>query len=460
MTHWFKYFFYITCCFSTTAHAAIPETERNALIALYDNTAGDLWRNNSGWMGGPGTECQWLGVSCSEDQHIIEISLSNNGLKGEIPKELATLKRLQKLDLSRNGLKGSIPLEIGELTNLITLSLYSNQLSGKIPSELSHLSQLEKLSLSNNDLSGGIPPELGILSHLQELFLSTNPLGGSIPEELAELSQLRRLYLSSNLLSGEIPVGLAKLNQLTSLNLSNNNLSGSIPKELGQLNQLTRLNFFSNQLTGNIPSELGQLGELKSLHFGDNQFTGTIPQEIGQLSTLRSLSFAYNKLTGTIDNQLNNISNLSSLSLNNNCFNFGEYAFLQSLADIKALDLGSQDACQDMQNNDAIVEETRRYAIYIPYIMIEGQAYAVLLERYYPSSQSENTPFWRVKEINALDATRESQENLSTEYDLATGILHFNKIHLREQVISAELLPYTPPDYAEEGIYFKYVPDR
>jgi hypothetical protein len=92
--------------------------------------------------------------------------------------------------------------------------------------------------------------------------------------------------------------------------------------------------------------------------------------------------------------------------------------------------------------------------------MIEGQAYAVLLERYYPLSQSENTPFWRVKEINALDATRESQENLSTEYDLATGILHFNKIHLREQVIRAELLPYTPPDYAEEGIYFKYVPDR
>lgn len=54
MSRWFKYFFYITCCFSTTAHAAIPETERNALIALYDNAAGDLWRNNSGWMGDPG----------------------------------------------------------------------------------------------------------------------------------------------------------------------------------------------------------------------------------------------------------------------------------------------------------------------------------------------------------------------------------------------------------------------
>ena len=111
-----------------------------------------------------------------------------------------------------------------------------------------------------------------------------------------------------------------------------------------------------------------------------------------------------------------------------------------------------------MQKNEAIVKETRRYDIHIPYVMVKGQAYEVLLERYYVIMYQGNNAHWRVKEITALGTELEPQENPTTEYDLATGILNFNKIHLREQVLSAELLPYTPPDYAEEGIYFKYVP--
>jgi len=56
-----------------SADAAIPATERAALIALYTNTDGDNWTGHSGWktpplaedgFSMPGTECTWYGVSC------------------------------------------------------------------------------------------------------------------------------------------------------------------------------------------------------------------------------------------------------------------------------------------------------------------------------------------------------------------------------------------------------------
>ena len=37
-------------------HAAIPTSERDALIALYNSTDGDNWNDNTNWLGAPGTD--------------------------------------------------------------------------------------------------------------------------------------------------------------------------------------------------------------------------------------------------------------------------------------------------------------------------------------------------------------------------------------------------------------------
>jgi hypothetical protein len=49
-----------------TATAAIPQTERDALIALYTSTDGPHWRHQDRWNGPPGTECTWYRVLCDE----------------------------------------------------------------------------------------------------------------------------------------------------------------------------------------------------------------------------------------------------------------------------------------------------------------------------------------------------------------------------------------------------------
>jgi len=45
--------------------AAIPTSERNALIDLYNSTDGANWVHNANWLGAPGTECTWERVYCN-----------------------------------------------------------------------------------------------------------------------------------------------------------------------------------------------------------------------------------------------------------------------------------------------------------------------------------------------------------------------------------------------------------
>ncbi|KAK1260968.1 hypothetical protein QJS04_geneDACA001966 [Acorus gramineus] len=88
---------------------------------------------------------------------VTSMDLSNNGLSGDIPKELMKLTGLRFFNLSRNQLTGKIPQNIGGLGLLESLDLSLNKLSGEIPSTMSRLTSLEFLNLSYNELSGRIP---------------------------------------------------------------------------------------------------------------------------------------------------------------------------------------------------------------------------------------------------------------------------------------------------------------
>jgi hypothetical protein len=244
------------------ASAQIPQSERDALIALYNSTDGPNWSDNTDWLGAAGTECTWEGVTCAGG-HVDLLILVGNQLSGVIPPELGNLLSLEELDLSSNQLSGVIPPELGNLSSLTYLLLDSNQLGGSIPQELGKMSSLEELHLGSNWLIGLIPPELGSLSSLGYLHLGSNQLTGSIPPELGSLSSLRSLQLYSNQLSGSIPPELGSLSTLTRLSLDSNQLSGSIPPELGSLSSLMVLYLDSNQLSGSIPAELEDLSTLQ-----------------------------------------------------------------------------------------------------------------------------------------------------------------------------------------------------
>ncbi|MCP4696247.1 MAG: hypothetical protein GY862_05305, partial [Gammaproteobacteria bacterium] len=158
---------FIVCCLWLIAHCSqaatdctlvteIPQSECEALAALYNSTDGANWSDaaTNNWNTS-NTPCSWMGVTC--DGGVTRLLRFEENLSGSIPVELGNLSNLTSLDLYGNQLIGSIPVELGNLTNLTNLELAKNQLSGSIPVELGDLTNLTGLHLSGNQLSGSIP---------------------------------------------------------------------------------------------------------------------------------------------------------------------------------------------------------------------------------------------------------------------------------------------------------------
>ncbi len=242
------------------------ESDRAALVALYNATDGPNWTTSTNWLTDRPLS-EWHGVDTDDNGRVTGLDLAFNGLNGEIPPQLGSLANLSDLSLAANRLSGEIPPELGSLSSLVWLWLGGNQLSGEIPLELGRLTNLEGLVLGHNQLSGEIPPELGNLANLKRLRLGGNQLSGEIPLELGRLTNLEGLVLGHNQLSGQIPAELGNLSNLEELDLSGNRLSGEIPRELGSLPSLRVLSLMENQLTGCIHEGLKdvQINDLSEL---------------------------------------------------------------------------------------------------------------------------------------------------------------------------------------------------
>jgi len=209
---------------ATSALGAIPTSERAVLDAMYVQTNGDQWIDNTGWEGEAGTECSWHGITCDADQtHITGLGLQYNNLSGSLPSistlsaltsfiaygnnlsgqipSLAGLTQLKNFDVDTNRLTGPIPLLTG-LTALMFFRVDSNALTGTIPS-LAGLTSLSYFSVARNYLSGSIPPLVGLRA-LRTFDASANVLTGPIPP-IDDLGALRNLYLESNQLIGPPP---------------------------------------------------------------------------------------------------------------------------------------------------------------------------------------------------------------------------------------------------------------
>jgi hypothetical protein len=299
------------------AHAAIPASERQALLNLYNDAGGSGWIHNGGWIdgsgntGAAGTECgdssgtpPWYGVTCdSSNSHVVVIYLPQNGLVGTLP-DLSALTYLQSLILSSNNnctntastscaLGGTIPATLGSMTNLVGFSIEGDAFTGSIPA-LGNLSQLQGFDVSENSLSGSIPSLSGLIS-LQGFNVANNELTGSIPS-LSGLSNLLMFDVDNNELSGSIP-SLSGLTNLQSFYVFSNQLTGSLPS----LAALTSLQFFNandNQLNGSIPTLAG-LSNLQYFAVHGNQLTGPMPA-LYSLTALTGIDVGGNQLTGNV----------------------------------------------------------------------------------------------------------------------------------------------------------------
>ncbi len=166
----------------TTLKSILP-AEREALIALYNNTDGDSWTVNTNWKNidgeflDPGFEHLWHGVTITNINDTLwvrQITLDNNNLEGELPAEL------------------------GDLGQLFLLNLKDNKLNGEIPASFGNLEELTRLQLSNPRRTGGLSTELVGLTKLTILQLTSNALVGEIPEEILNISGASAFNISYN----------------------------------------------------------------------------------------------------------------------------------------------------------------------------------------------------------------------------------------------------------------------
>lgn len=250
------------------------ESDRLALVNLYNATNGPYWNNRSGWSvpGNPGDNpCGWYGVSC-DSTRVTSIDLSSNNLVGTIPESITTMQVLKYFYVANNKISGDIPASIGNLTHLRHLEMSDNaNLKGEIPVSIGNLTLLELLSINNTKISGNIPSVLGSLTRLKTIGLGSNQLSGSIPGSLGNLAQLSALFLYQNQLSGEIPSELGNASSLTSLNLGNNQLTGTIPSSIGNLTNLRILYLEYNNLSGSL-SGLGGISSACEVNLTFNRF--------------------------------------------------------------------------------------------------------------------------------------------------------------------------------------------
>ncbi|KAL6271055.1 hypothetical protein ACE6H2_027966 [Prunus campanulata] len=163
------------------------ESDINCLRSIKASLQDTLGYLNSSWDFKNNTEgfiCNFLGIECwhPHESKVLNIKLSDLGLKGSFPRGVANCTSLTGLDLSSNQLNGPLPTDIGKIISFITtLDLSSNSFTGPIPTNLSNCTYLNVLKLDNNKFSGSIPLQLGQLGRIKSFSVANNQLTGQVP---------------------------------------------------------------------------------------------------------------------------------------------------------------------------------------------------------------------------------------------------------------------------------------
>ncbi len=325
------------CADGTGECIVTPQSEIDALMAIYNATDGDNWRFNTNWGVGDPFNNDWYGVTCNSEGHVTQLIFLQNNLNGSIPPEIEDLPYLTSFHSHYNSIS-SLPSEIGSLTNLTLLRIaYYGINPGfvSIPDEIYNLTGLTVLGLEGVGLTE-IPPEIANLVNLQTFYAYQNQIP-ELPVELFSLSQLTKLHLSRNNLT-VLPAEIGNLTEMRDLILNYNQLT-SIPPEIGNLTKMYFLHLFQNQIT-QLPGEMGNLTALQRFQADYNELT-SIPTEIFSLPLLWELHLSHNNLSGSIPPEIGNLSRMKSLYLNDNDLEGKIPAEIAQLTRITSLNLSN-----------------------------------------------------------------------------------------------------------------------
>jgi len=338
---------YVLAClyYATTAATDGPEESTGSRYSG--------WAKSLNFLSNAST-CEWsdrgflgdtIGVGCGTvegDEELTGqpnlIKLEFNGLRGQLPSELAKLWSVRVLDFEGNALTGTIPTEFADMPLLRTLILGRNSLSGTIPSGLGKNGLFRSLVLSNNgNITGPIPSSLSSSSStLQALSVDDNQLTGDV-NFLSQFANLTLAFLEDNNFTGTLGSDfMASANRLQILDLSDNAMEGGLPSHLFALPGLETLDLHGNAFSS-LPESFPEKSALTFLALHENAILGPVPASIANLDRLRHLDLSRNRLTGELPAS-NVPTSVTYLFLAENDFEKGpipqEYASLTNLREL------------------------------------------------------------------------------------------------------------------------------
>ncbi len=144
-----------------------PETDQEALEALFHATDGPNWAINSNWLTDvpPG---DWYGVTTNENGRVTGLDLGANELFGGIPPELGNLDKLVVLDLTAQQTVTTFSGKVG-----IKIGGDSPSFGSQVEEAARKLAESAETTVRRNHLSGCIPINLRA-----QLDLNISDLGG------------------------------------------------------------------------------------------------------------------------------------------------------------------------------------------------------------------------------------------------------------------------------------------
>ncbi|KAL8140224.1 hypothetical protein V2J09_006245 [Rumex salicifolius] len=250
---------------------------------------------------------------------VTQIQLKGLNISGVIPKEFASISKLQVMDLSRNYISGSIPTFLAKLP-LTKLALTGNQINGSIPNEIGELSTLEELVLEDNLLRGQLPHTLGNLKSLKRLLLAANNFTGTIPETFGNLKKLEDFRIDGSTLSGRIPSFIGNWSNINVLRMQGTNMEGPIPSTVNLMTKIKDLRVSDLRGSSMDFPDLKGSTDIKYLVLRRCLITGSIPEFLGEMEHLKILDLSFNGLTGPIPTNFQKLdkNDLGYMFLTNN----------------------------------------------------------------------------------------------------------------------------------------------
>ena len=333
-----------------TSCAAPVDTNRDALVALYNATGGTGWTNRANWLSASPIG-DWYGVTTDAAGRVTSLNLGNNNLTGSFPSGMGSLTALSLLYLHRNsGLTGPVPAEMANLARLsrfysfgtglclpvglgswhdaLTVKSPMSSCAGETPITMSPSFGTATVADRNwrrGEAIGAValPAATGGVGALTYRLTPTLPSGLRFAPSTRVLSgtptvafprtvftlratdgegNAATLTFGIAVTSGPVVGGtdrdalVALYNATGGTGWTNraNWLSGApIGDWYGvttdAAGRVTSLNLRSNNLTGSLPTEIGNLTALRFLYlYGNSGLTGPLPAGMASLTGLAS----------------------------------------------------------------------------------------------------------------------------------------------------------------------------